>query len=362
MQKSYVRLMRLLRSVAYAVLLICLAISVTENVRALSASTSILGVNSPSQVSLGQALTVTATVKYDRGNYTSDFLIATLFDADAVTYETKLVTGYASSSPDACLWPGNISLCIIYPKLNRGTESVTWHLSLVQVRTTHLKIATSITYPMPVKVESGSRSYQNFTVTVTEPSLPVLPPVPITIDGIPPQALSLGYFYLVTNGTHTISAPQTANVTAGERLRFDHWSDGSTNATETVNLQVDTPYSVVYVKQYKLTLVTTQGNSTGDGWYDENTTAKFSVPSSVPMNGILGALGGKYDFQGWYENKTLVSSSSNSSLKMNDQHTLTASWTPNYTAPLTILGIVVIAVVGLTYYLIRKKMVRKPSP
>jgi uncharacterized repeat protein (TIGR02543 family) len=205
-------------------------------------------------------------------------------------------------------------------------------------------------------VASGSLSYQTFTVTVTEPSPPVLPPEPITIDRLPPQALSLGYFYLVPNGTHTISAPQTVNVTAGERLRFDHWSDGSTNANETVNLQVDTPYSVVYVKQYKLTLVTPQGNSTGDGWYDDNTTAEFSVPSSVPMNGILSTLGGKYDFQGWYENNKLVSSSNNSSLKMNSQHSLTANWTPNYTAPITILGIVVIAVVGLTYYLTRKRL------
>ncbi len=73
------------------------------------------------------------------------------------------------------------------------------------------------------------------------------------------------------------------------------------------------------------------------------------------MTGILGILGGKYDFQGWYENMTLVSSSNNSSLKMNDRHSLTASWTPNYIVPIIILGVVVIAVVGLTFYSRRRK-------
>jgi uncharacterized repeat protein (TIGR02543 family) len=341
-------------------LTVILSLSLVQVVGAQSASTSILELNSPSQVMLGQGLTVTVTVKYDRGNYASDFLTVGVSDADAVTFETGEMTGYASSSPDACLYGGNnISFCIIYPASNSGTESVTFHLSLSQVRIMHLRILAAFQASSPPigQVASGSLSYQTFTVTVTEPSLPVLPPEPITIDRLPPQALNLGYFYLVTNGTHTISAPQTVNVTAGERLRFDHWSDGTTNANETVNLQVDTPYSVVYVRQYKLTLVTSQGVVTGGGWYDNGTTADFSVPSSVPMNGTLGALGGKYDFQGWYENKTLVSSSSNSSLKMNSEHSLTANWTPNYTAPITILlGIAVMAVFGLTYYLIRKRL------
>jgi uncharacterized repeat protein (TIGR02543 family) len=122
-----------------------------------------------------------------------------------------------------------------------------------------------------------------------------------------------------------------------------------------VDVESDTYYTLTYVTQYKLTLITTQGTAAGEDWYDEGTAAVFSVPSSVPMNGFLGTLGGKYDFQGWYEGKTLVSSSSNSSLKMDGQHTLTANWTPNYTAPIIILGVVVLAVVGLTFYLIRKK-------
>lgn len=301
---------------------------------------------------------VTVTVRYDRGGYTTDILYVAIFDADAVTYATAFAIGYASSSPDVCSPTSEkIADCTISPASNSGTESVTFHLSLDQVRTWHLDIATGIqsTYS-PYDVVSGSDSYQRLTVSVTDKvSLTVLAPytIPLTVDGV---LQSPGSVYLdVYPGTHTISAPQTVNVNAGERLNFDHWSDGSTGATETVNLQDDASYSVVYVTQYKLTLVTSQGVASGDEWVDEGSTARFHVPPAVPMTGILGILGGKFDFQGWYEGKTLETSNSNGSIIMNTSHTLTANWTPNYIIPIAILSVVVIVAVGLTYYVTRQR-------
>jgi uncharacterized repeat protein (TIGR02543 family) len=107
-----------------------------------------------------------------------------------------------------------------------------------------------------------------------------------------------------------------------------------------------------------LTLATSQGTATGDEWVDEGSEAKFNVPPTVPMTGILGALGGEFDFQGWYEGNTLISPQNDGSLTMNAQHTLTANWTPNYTIPIEFASVLVITAVitavGLTYYLKRR--------
>jgi hypothetical protein len=178
-------------------------------------------------------------------------------------------------------------------------------------------------------------------------------PVVVTVDGVPQSPGPA--FVTVYPGTHTISVPSTVDIDAGQRIRFDHWSDGSTSTTETVYLSDDASYSTFYVRQYKLTLVSSEGIATGDEWTDERSLAKFSVPSAVPMTGILGDLGLKFDFQGWYEGNTLVTSNSSGTIFMDTSHTLTANWTPNYIIPIVILSVVVIAAVGLTYYVTRQR-------
>lgn len=349
-------LMRFLRSAAYVLLITLLAVSMTENVRAQSASTSVSNLNYPSRVLLGRGATVTFTVSYTKG-YNGDWLGIAIFDNDATDY----ARGNAVASPTDCdsnagTEYSNSAICGISTLKDSASIDVTFDLRFDTVKSYSLQ-AAAVLLDSGINLIDASWSRKNFTISVTDKfAVQVITPIsiPLTIDGVP-QGLASSYLEMVYPGSHIISVPEMVNVSSGKRLRFDHWSDGSTSSTNTVHVEDDTNYTVSYVTQYKLVLITPRGAATGADWYDEGATAEFSVPSSISMSGILGTLGGKYDFQGWYENKTLVSSSNNGSLKMTGQHSLTASWAPNYATPITILGIVVVTLIGLTFYLVRKK-------
>ena len=345
--------LRLLRSACYVVLLTLLAISVTVDVHA--QTTSVSNLNYASSGVVGRDITVSFDVTYSKGN-NGVYVNSWIYDKDALAFASgaaSVSSGYTCEQETGQY--ANTAFCGMNQAPSSGSFTVTFSLSLQSVKTYNFWAGAGIE-DASYNVISDSMTNQDFSITVVNKfTLTVSVPdqVSVTLDGVPQGVGSTSS--QLSPGMHVISVPDIVQLDSTSRLKFNSWSDGSTQTTKTFDLESDTYYTPTYVTQYKLTLVTSQGVAIGEDWYDEGTTAVFSVPSSVPMNGFLGTLGGKYDFQGWYEGKTLVSSSSNSSLKMNSQHTLTAIWTPNYIAPITILGIAVIAVVGLTYYLIQKK-------
>lgn len=145
---------------------------------------------------------------------------------------------------------------------------------------------------------------------------------------------------MVTPGSHTISLPALILVGNSMRFRFETWSDGLTDPTRILDLEADTSLTANYVTQYQLTLTSAQGNVTGSGWYDLGSVATFSAPPSSPL----------WTFQGWYEGDRQVTSSINGSITMNAPHSLTARWAVDYTILGSIVGVVVMATVGLAYY------------
>ncbi|MEM2795037.1 MAG: Ig domain-containing protein, partial [Thermofilaceae archaeon] len=94
-----------------------------------------------------------------------------------------------------------------------------------------------------------------------------------------------------------------------------------------VRLDVESPY----------------GKTEGAGWYLVNQTATFSVtPTKVEMSGILGILGGYYEFTGW--SGDILSTNSVSKIIMDSNKRVVAQFKPNYTTLLLILAGLVIAV------------------
>jgi len=352
--------MRLVRSIPYVLLLALLVISTAADVRAQPASTSISDWNSPSRALIGRDLTVTVTVRYDRGYYRTDILYVTIFNDDATTYETAVLTGHASSSPDACSPTSEGAQCIISPASNSGTESVTFELSLGQMRTWNLVIVTGIqsTYS-PYEVVSGSSSYQKFRVSVTDKvqlTVRAQDSVSLIVDGVPQNPGKV--FLEVYPGTHSLSAPATVDVNPGERLRFDHWSDGSTDARRTVTLNDDTQFDATYVKQFLLTVTSPYGNATGTGWYDEGDTATFSVVTPQPMSGLYGLLGGKYVFDHWSEGSTATAPTA--TLTMDKPGTVKAGWRTDYAMPYVVIGAIAAAVAIVVVLLAMRKR-RRPE-
>ena len=154
-------------------------------------------------------------------------------------------------------------------------------------------------------------------------------------------------------GVHTIAVPSSIEINATSRLRFQSWSDGSTDPSYNMNLSSNVSLEAVYVKQFRLTIVSPFLN-VGEGWYDEGSTAEISAPSSQPVNGFLGALGAKLQFAGWYDNGHLTLASSTGTVKMDTAHVLVAQWTTDFTIPILMIA-VILAAVGAVVITIRRK-------
>jgi hypothetical protein len=264
------------------------------------------------------------------------------------------MNGTASSTPDPCNSlleiPGarNYAICDMTPFFSSGTDTVTFNLIVYngQSQQYHMDLLSGIEFTSGGAYSnlSGSFSTADFYVTlINHVSLTIAAPSQIaaTIDNIIQNSGTVSVS--VSPGMHTISVPQIVDLTPGSRLMFDHWSDGSAQPTRTVDLEDDTNLTAVYVTQYTLTL--TDPEATGSGWYDQNSVAMISVPSSEPCQGILGAIGCINNFQGWYDNGNLIASTNSASITMAGPQTLDTEWTSNMTAPIAIIALIALIVV-----------------
>ena len=156
---------------------------------------------------------------------------------------------------------------------------------------------------------------QAFTLNVAVPSN-----IPVTIDG---SSYSGGLTDAqLLQGRHSISVPEVVQVDSTDRLRFVSWSDGSTQASRTVDLSSDVNLQAVYVQQYELTVVSSLPTS-GQGWYDQASTAHFKTDTTPCITNTLGLM----IFGGWHaENGGVITHWGNGSVEMDGPKTLEAYW------------------------------------
>jgi hypothetical protein len=284
------------------------------------------------------------------------------------------VDGSASSSPNPCLSTSSSSefagkaVCGWIALMGSGTEHLTF---TIQFASSHIQTyeftagagmgSYSSGGATPIYSSMSSQSFAitagntyELTVTTTYPTTPVT----VTVDG----TIMASNPIELTPGTHSVSAPRIVQIDNVTRLKFDHWDDGSTQPVRSVNVQSDTTVEATFTKQYSLTLVSPSVNATGSGWYDDGSTASFSVPSSIPAQGSLGVIGGQSVFQGWYENGVLKTTSSTGTISMSSAHSLVAEWRTDYTAPIIVIVIILAAVGAIAALAIRKKSKRITEP
>ena len=198
-----------------------------------------------------------------------------------------------------------------------------------------------------------------FQISVTPtPLLYVKVPsaVSVSVDGVTKAPGSIDGTPL-TVGQHVLSVPGLLNANNSTRLKFDHWSDGSTSTNRSALAQSDIGLEAFYVTQHPLILNSSLRVTSGADWYDSNSNATFSVtPSYVPMDGVMGMLGARIAFQGWYENGNLITSSSTGTIAMNQAHTLVASWQPDYTIPEAVAAALALVIfVGVAFFTAKRK-------
>lgn len=133
----------------------------------------------------------------------------------------------------------------------------------------------------------------------------------------------------------TITAPTVVAISNGTRAVFRGWSAGSaTNPVISVVMNEPKYFTANYETQYYLKVISPMDDPKGEGWYDQGSTANFSVSPSV---GIFIS----HVFAGW----TGDSNASNAtvSLTMNGPKTVTALWRTDYTIVLGAIATVAVA-------------------
>jgi hypothetical protein len=163
----------------------------------------------------------------------------------------------------------------------------------------------------------------------------------------------------LSRGPHRIEEPQDIAINSNNRLRFDHWSDGSRSSNRAFTLDSDTTLKAIYVMQHWLTIDSVVPLK-GSGWYDEGSTVSLSAPTSIPIHAELGILGGQWVFDGWYEDGVYLTSSTGSSIVMDRPHTLRLRWHQEYAVPLAILAILTLLALLTAVIIKRKKSGKKP--
>lgn len=107
-----------------------------------------------------------------------------------------------------------------------------------------------------------------------------------------------------------IEAPLTVEGPQGTEYRFKELYDRNTGQVVPLtiritnvraNVKMDSPHTLIakYDTYYYLTVKSPYGNPTGSDWYKADTKVTISVPPTVPMEGTIGFLGGKYKFREW---------------------------------------------------------------
>ncbi len=117
----------------------------------------------------------------------------------------------------------------------------------------------------------------------------------ITIDGTVYTGLPVVLLW-VPGSSHEVVVPGIEEA-GSIRHVFREWSDGSTRASRTI--VADTPgavYIAYYNVQYRLTVYSDYGVTTGSGWYDDGAEAVFSVSPTVVREESEGI---EYTFKGW---------------------------------------------------------------
>ncbi len=139
-------------------------------------------------------------------------------------------------------------------------------------------------------------------------------------------------------------------VEKNRRLVFTGWQGALTHASNTVTIVMDSPKSLIatWKTQYYLIVETKRGTATGEGWYDADSVAEFSVPSTVPMEEPFGTLGGKYVFSAWTGDS--AATTAKSTITMERAHIVTALWDSDYTSIMIFFTVVAAAVAALLVF------------
>jgi len=146
-------------------------------------------------------------------------------------------------------------------------------------------------------------------------------------------------WYDEDSSVQTESVPSIVGGGEGMRYLLETWKvDEVAEDGESVSVFMNSPHSAVacYNVQYYLTIISQYGQPEGEGWYDADSVAAFSV--EPPQGFII-----QKNFVGWSGDST--SDSASATIVMDDMKTVIANWSDEYTQLYIVLAVVALIMV-----------------
>jgi len=191
---------------------------------------------------------------------------------------------------------------------------------------------------------------KTYSVTISVSGLPSTYTTNIVIDGKPMSRMVGGTsssFEFDSETSHKFSVDEYVGGDSGVRYRCtDNYATFTESGTHTF----------IYAAEYYLTVNSERSNTKGSGWYRAGTTASFSIDeSSIPFEGLLGALGARYVFERWSEDSS--STNPSSSVKMDGPKTAIALWREDHGNIYAVITgvIVVVAILLAVAFALRRR-------
>ncbi|MHC3129498.1 MAG: DNRLRE domain-containing protein [Candidatus Bathyarchaeota archaeon] len=163
----------------------------------------------------------------------------------------------------------------------------------------------------------------------------------VDVDPLGIVSLSGEGWYDEGSAALTENAPSTCSGGEGTRYIFETWKvDDVAEGSNPISVLMDSPHSVVasYRTQYYLTVVSQHVPTEGEGWYDKDSEASFSVKS--PQGLVIQNV-----FTRWSGDS--ISTSQSATILMNGPKTLTANWREEYTQLFIILIVAALAIISI---------------
>jgi hypothetical protein len=142
---------------------------------------------------------------------------------------------------------------------------------------------------------------------------------------------------------YAVSVPAAIPLKNGTRASFVGWNDLINDSTRSVSLGNNVTLIANYGIQYSMNVYSPYATTTGGGWYFENADATIAVnPTSVPLQGLWGFVGGRYVFDHW--TGACTTASPQCTVLMDNPKTAVAVWRVDWT--LTVIGSVALSFVA----------------
>ncbi len=139
------------------------------------------------------------------------------------------------------------------------------------------------------------------------------------VDGFRFERRDNSPFSIALNqGLHAVGVENITIGNGGVRLKFNHWSDGSTGNPLTLNVKSNETVSAEFSKEFLLTIQSAYSGVMGSGWYPEGQTVPITTPGFIENEDTKGY------FEGW--SGDVDTGNNSTSVTMDSPKTLHANW------------------------------------